>query len=238
MSLTYEYDSSPLVSGDELDFTDIETKVITITNSDSRRKTVEISLLGAGFNILSSTSVSSTSVSIEASGTSDVSIKSVTDTPGNFSTKLTINDDFFILSLDVTGYEDLYTSRTLLEDMYGKYNILKWADQDGTEDQNEIEARIYRAILRTMAEMDGKLSNGAYAVPFTNPIPAIIEDIATTLAGCRLYAARAMFSPDFDKMTWNNKKEALRTLGQVERGLIHLGVDKRCNNYPVVLENN
>lgn len=231
MSLTYEYGSSPLVSGDELTFTDVETKVITVTNTDTRRKTVSIELLGAGFILLSSSSVS-----IEAGGTSDISVKSVTDTPGSFSTKLTVNDDFFTLILEVSGAEDLYTTRSLIESKYGKENVRIWADLDGNYDQNEIESTIYETILNVMAYIDAKLSNGAYTVPFSAPIPRIIKYIATTLAGCELYAARAMFSDNFDRMVANNKKTAMQTLAEIERGFVNLGVNKRCENIPVVVE--
>lgn len=102
-----------------------------------------------------------------------------------------------------------YSVRADSEDIFGRVNISKWADLDSSEDEDEISARIERAIEQTYAELNAKLRNGPYEVPFESPYDPIIVDLSATLVGIILYDGRGITDSDpgeFDQLARHRKK--------------------------------
>jgi hypothetical protein len=98
----------------------------------------------------------------------------------------------------------LYCSRSDVNDVFGASNVTKWADLDNDADATKITARVTRAISWATNEINDRLRDSAYTVPFNGSALPVIVDLAATLAGIWLYRARGTDDEtNPDKFTWH-----------------------------------
>jgi len=79
---------------------------------------------------------------------------------------------------------------------YGRANVVAWSDLDNKKDGGAITARIVQAIDEATNEVDDRLRNGAYEIPFTT-VPGTIRRLAARYAGVWLYESRGI--EDYDE---------------------------------------
>jgi hypothetical protein len=134
-----------------------------------------------------------------------------------------------------------YTNSHNVEQQYGIDNVHKWCAIDDTDEAVDYGRRMYAAIAAAESEMDDSLRSSAYTIPFTAPIPAVVTEIATALAGVRMYEARGV--TDFDPESGQpqhrlhfQKKEAWKRLAMIKAGQLRLDADATVR-YPEVAEN-
>lgn len=95
-----------------------------------------------------------------------------------------------------------YTDRTTMEQAFGTSSIAQWASLDGEpNDVTSQNDRIDLAIEFAAEEIDNELRNAGYTVPFADPCPNAIKEIATVLAAQRLYEARGQVEATGDDGT-------------------------------------
>jgi hypothetical protein len=89
-----------------------------------------------------------------------------------------------------------YANRSDIELIFGAQNVSVWADLDSDQDTVKIGARVCWALKNVTAEMNDKLYNGPYRVPFiktsTVPYPTQIVNTCARMAGLSLYEARGI----------------------------------------------
>lgn len=88
-----------------------------------------------------------------------------------------------------------YCTREDIDREYGRTNVDKWADLENTESGDDIDDRVDWAIALGDVEIDDRLRDGPYAIPFTSP-PRRIVRLCAIWAGLMLYQSRG--STDFD----------------------------------------
>ena len=121
-----------------------------------------------------------------------------------------------------------YCTRSDLEALFGKANVVKWADLDNDHDSEAIEARIDKAIEVASARIDDRLRSGPYSLPITGDPPTLVN-LAAQLAGVWLYESRGVqdFSPDtgypVHRLRWHTE-QAEKTLREILSGVIRLNV--------------
>ena len=76
---------------------------------------------------------------------------------------------------------------------------------------------------REAAELIDGYCRGRYEVPFSAPVPGIIESVSTDLTVYMLYRRR--FSTDMPESIAELRKNALKLLESIQRGVLQLGVD-------------
>lgn len=119
-----------------------------------------------------------------------------------------------------------YATREELELLFGKSNVEKWADLENEEDAGHITTRIDRAIKHADNRVDSMLRRSRFRVPLS-PVPDVIVDIATRLAGVWLYESRGVQDWNEEtgrpahKLQWH-KQEAERVLRAIQAGQIDL----------------
>lgn len=86
-----------------------------------------------------------------------------------------------------------YITQSNIENAFGQDNIAIWSNLDGgtTVDADRIAA----AISYAESMIDDTFRNGRYAVPFS-PVPAMVVDWASKLAGVWLFMCRPKFKRD------------------------------------------
>lgn len=89
----------------------------------------------------------------------------------------------------------MYAVRLDIENIFGVFNVSKWADIDGQTHPVAIIARITEALTLITEEIDDILRGGPYTIPFT-VVPSMIKRICATLAGIWLYEARGVTDTD------------------------------------------
>lgn len=94
-----------------------------------------------------------------------------------------------------------YCTRAQIEAVFGKTNVLLWADLDNDADAAKITARINDAIAVASEDIDDVARCWEYGTPLTTKdtaeTPRGIIDLAANLAGIWLYEARG--SVDFNE---------------------------------------
>ncbi len=134
-----------------------------------------------------------------------------------------------------------YTDRLKLEWIFGRVNLQKWADLDNDRNSEFIRDRITWSCEVATAYINGRMANGRYSVPFTNPDKNIIH-LTGLFAGTILYDGRANKSGDTvrDELSIQ-RKSARRLLHEILTGQLKLydGIsgellDLTCGNVPFV----
>lgn len=133
----------------------------------------------------------------------------------------------------------MYCVAADLFDVFGMLNVKKWADLDNDQDLEKIEARITSAISRASGEIDDWLRD-RYDVPF-NPVPSAINEVASILAGVRLYENRGI--EDIDPETGRPvhrlahlREAAKRTLQEILSGQRRLDAPTQVTARPKVVK--
>lgn len=210
-----------------------ETIVFTVENDGTSRITLGSFGLESGFKVTAYTA------SIAAGDEGTITVQNVTAVPGVFSRPFLIGTDFSInLTSEVTYTVETYATRERLNGQFGKINVDKWADLDGTLSPNDIEYAVYLATYDASREIDGYLSAGTYVVPFEQPIPAIIEKLAAMKAGISLYTTRGMYYESYDKMMSTVNKNCDSILADIRQGRMLLAdVERRVSTSgPMVVD--
>lgn len=83
-----------------------------------------------------------------------------------------------------------YCDRDDVELVYGRSNVAKWADLNNDQDENDIAERIGWACCLATSEIDDRLRDGPYDVPFEEPWALSLVDATARLAGTLLYDSR------------------------------------------------
>ena len=99
--------------------------------------------------------------------------------------------------------ENQYTSRSILELMVGRTNVLKWANLENDDEEEAavatlIDDRIMFAISRAGARLHELLARSRYNLPLTPLSEELVANV-TGLAACYLYEARGAL--EFDQQT-------------------------------------
>jgi len=126
-----------------------------------------------------------------------------------------------------------YCTQTDMENLYGTDNVKKWSNLSGTTD--EVDAtRLARSIVVADDEIDSRLRNSAYAVPFTSP-PVMVVNWSATLATWWLYKARGRRdTPEYDRMR-QDRDDVLEQLEQVTAGVIEIDAAKSTGSDPTAM---
>ena len=93
-----------------------------------------------------------------------------------------------IINTPFSGYSD----RQDLYNIYGTHNVNKWADLNNDEVEPDIINRINWSITQADAEINSRLLDSPWTIPFTAPFDPIITDISARLAGVMLYESRGI----------------------------------------------
>lgn len=132
-----------------------------------------------------------------------------------------------------------YATRDDLESQYGISNIAKWADLDGTENAGNITSRIDWALLAASNDIDDRLREGPYDVPFDDP-PDVIVRMTAAAAGVLLYESRGV--TDYDA-TGNVQHQLQYQKNDVEQKIlkilsrvIKLDLELVATPFPQVIE--
>lgn len=94
-----------------------------------------------------------------------------------------------------------YCTRTDVELVFGRNNVLKWADLDGDEDDDFIENRITTMIALAHEQTNDALRAGGYIVPVADPVPTSLSYQVAALAGVLLYESRGAIDSENDDGT-------------------------------------
>lgn len=126
-----------------------------------------------------------------------------------------------------------YSVKADSEQIYGKANILRWADLNNTEDEDDALARIAWAIQEAYDQINARLYGCRYVVPFTATIDPIIKTLSARLVGVLLYDNRKLVdSVEFDELGFH-RSEVERTYQKIHGGQLSLlGYERTAVNYP------
>lgn len=129
-----------------------------------------------------------------------------------------------------------YSDRERLEATFGKSNVSKWADLDGTSNAADIESVISTALEDSQAELDDRLRNGPYKIPFESPYPRTVVRLHTLMCGVLLYEARGVTDSEDGKhqLQWHRKKYETM-IRQLHAGHIKLDHPTTVVSYPQVV---
>ena len=115
-----------------------------------------------------------------------------------------------------------YSVRSDSNDIFGKDNIDKWADLTNNGRDTEIDARIAWAIQEAYDQVNGRLYDCKYTVPFATTYDPIIVTLSARLVGVLLYDNRMLVDTvDFDLMA-NHRKVVEETYVKIHGGQIKL----------------
>lgn len=115
-----------------------------------------------------------------------------------------------------------YSVRTDSEDIFGPANLSKWADLQNDDDADEIAARIAWAIQEAYEQINARLYQCKYTVPFEATYDPIIVTLSARLVGVLLYDNRKLIdSPEVDQMQ-NHRRMVEDTYSKIHGGQIKL----------------
>lgn len=134
--------------------------------------------------------------------------------------------------LELTGITEselpalpVYTSRARLEAMYGREQILVWADKTGRRRVLDVQRTIDYYIAQRSRRMDAELRGGKLAIPFENPIPDVIANLCTAMAGVDLYSSLGVFNEQLDKRLHTVRKSYYADIATLKQGRMFLGTE-------------
>lgn len=134
-----------------------------------------------------------------------------------------------------------YTDSRRIEEQFGIDNVHKWVALDDHDEAVDYAQRLYQQIADAEAEIDDALRDSAVPVPFTEDVPSLIVQIATQLAGVRLYESRGVidWNPDTGqpshRLQWH-KKEAWQRLARLKAGQLRLSGETVVRHPSVVCD--
>ena len=104
---------------------------------------------------------------------------------------------------------DYYSSRTDIDNLFGRENIARWADADNTRSEDIIAERVDWANRMAYAYVNGRLAEGRYAVPLDTPFPDVIVYIAAAISGAILFDTRRVVNAQEPDRVAAQKKNAM-----------------------------
>lgn len=134
-----------------------------------------------------------------------------------------------------------YTDSTKIEAQFGVENVHKWLGIDDGDDAVDFALRMYKFIASAEQTIDDGLRGGPVSTPLTAPIPEAIVDIATALAGVRMYESRGVvdMNPETGAPQHRlqyQKKQAMNDLARIRNGSLRLDVEDAVRYPQVVCE--
>lgn len=128
----------------------------------------------------------------------------------------------------------MYTDKTALELVFGTQNIKRWADLDGDENLEKINARVAYACEVAESELEAIFRQKRYVLPL--PETFVVKDLATKLAGLKLHDARKIIDSDSTPDTLSLvRQEVQNTIEKIRLGELILG-DIHATTIPVVVK--
>lgn len=132
-----------------------------------------------------------------------------------------------------------YTDSTKIEAQFGVENVHKWLGIDDGDDAVDFALRMYKFIAAAEQAIDDALRGGPVSTPLTAPIPEAIVDIASALAGVRMYESRGVvdMNPETGAPQHRlqyQKKQAMNDLARIRNGSLRLDVEDAVR-YPQVV---
>lgn len=116
----------------------------------------------------------------------------------------------------------VYSVKADSEQIFGKTNILKWADLNNNKNEVEISARITWAIQEAYDEINARLKGCRYTVPFVTTYDPIIVTLSARLTGVLLYDNRMLVdNPDTDELIFH-RRQVERVYKQIHGGQLSL----------------
>ena len=102
----------------------------------------------------------------------------------------------------------VYCSRSDIEKIFGTENVIKWSDLDNDRDSSKIESRIDCIIDKATMEIECRLRDGPYKVPFIAPYDKLIIDTTARLVGVMLYECRGVQDSNNDnhELEWHRRQ--------------------------------
>jgi hypothetical protein len=94
-----------------------------------------------------------------------------------------------------------------IENIFGRANVLDWADLDGNAESAHIDTRIQLSIETSASEINDRFRNGPYIIPFVGKVIGVapnissertITNLSATMAGIWLYENRGIINEDAD----------------------------------------
>lgn len=132
-----------------------------------------------------------------------------------------------------------YSERSNIEDIYGVTNVEKWADLDNDGDATKITNRITAAITRADDELDNRLRESRYVVPFTTA-PSAIEYLSALYAGIWLYSNRGVTDYNADgeaqDQLQHQRNDFDEKVRMIHAGTYILDVSSSVKTYPQVIK--
>lgn len=111
---------------------------------------------------------------------------------------------------------------------FGRLNVYRWADLDGTGDTAEIEARITNACELASAEIEDVLRNRRYKFPLTHS--KTLSDIVAKMAGLHLHDSRGVIDDQSSTDAVSHiRKEVEAKLAQIRAGEVYIEGDQYSN---------
>lgn len=130
-----------------------------------------------------------------------------------------------------------YCDRDDIEAIYGRANVAKWADLDNTGNATLIASRISYACDVASEQLDSMLIGGPYGLPFEEPYPVLIVDLAARLAAYRLYQGRAADDEGDGKLDFASiKKEVMSDIAKVRAGTMRINGLEDVSRVPRIVD--
>lgn len=123
----------------------------------------------------------------------------------------------------------IYATRQNLETIFGKQNILRWADLDGENNAQDISERIQYACETASSNFEDILRQRRYLFPIT--VSRTVIDLVSRMAALLLYDGREMIDGNggTDALSLVRQKVEEK-LGKIRRGEIILeGIQTKCS---------
>lgn len=125
-------------------------------------------------------------------------------------------------------------TRADLNNVFGNFNITRWADVSNNADEEEITLRVEYALALALEEVKAKLRLLTYVVDDAIELPLVIHATCQR-AGDILYAPRAVSDEDPDKDLMSiHRKQYANFFKQIGAGQLDLGIPRRSRPYPKV----
>lgn len=128
-----------------------------------------------------------------------------------------------------------YATRSDIELIFGKANVIKWADVDNNNNKLDILDRITWALESATAFFDNRLRRGPYVIPFVDDLDLEVVNHCARLAGVMLYESRGY--EDTENTDGSHKLSPHRRIvnhfiAGVLSGRISIAGERQVNNLP------
>lgn len=134
-----------------------------------------------------------------------------------------------------------YATRSDIETIFGRTNVLKWSDVNNDSDANDVARRINWALCLATAHLDDRLRGSPFPAPFTTPYQMQLIDACARYAGVLLYESRG--AVDYNPINGEpmhylamHRKLVQQFVVAVWMGKIRLGGESEATQTPQAVE--